>query len=438
MAVPEAPIFVEVQRVAGAPTSLNVHFTMVSYPQDRSSAVVGFNIEWSSTSDFSDAALQYKSVASLTGSSDRLNTYAGVTEIFYKYTIADLVAGADYFVRVASVNAMGAGLPNSVDKLSPGSQTAALDAKSGVSLAVVPADSSVSVFEASSSLLVSFQAPAVVNGFAPDSYKVEWWTSAGIKEIETITLTGSSPTGTFTLAYDGQVTDSLSVGVSEKGMEDALNLLSTIGSVKVQRTGTTPAFVWAVTFLSEVPAVSNRQLIIDSTKALGAIFNSNTGFGTVVTPGTTSANYNKAVVLADDGESFFTYTITGLTPGQAYFTQVSASNALGCSAPQASIPASLAPPEQKPSEPLSVALYVSSGQSLKVAWSHPESNGGNPITKYKIEWDEFASFDSAGGAPRGTHTSILANPNTDCINEACSYTVGGLSKGVNYNVRVFA
>ena len=63
---------------------------------------------------------------------------------------------------------------------------------------------------------------------------------------------------------------------------------------------------------------------------------------------------------------------------------------------------------------------------------HPDPDGGDTVTRYKIEWDTAASFDSNTGAALGTHTKILTDYATECVTSPCSYVVSSLEIGVEY------
>jgi hypothetical protein len=115
---------------------------------------------------------------------------------------------------------------------------------------------------------------------------------------------------------------------------------------------------------------------------------------------------------------------------------VSSCNLLGCSAPCSSFPLQLAPPKQKPSKPSKVSLTVMSQQSLRVFFSRPECDGGDPVTAYKIEWDTASTFKSSRGFPTGTHNYIVSTLDEGC--KHCSFVISGLLKGVPYFVRVFS
>ena len=61
-----------------------------------------------------------------------------------------------------------------------------------------------------------------------------------------------------------------------------------------------------------------------------------------------------------------------------------------------------------------------SGSSLQVSWFHPEDDGGDMVTKYKIEWDPSETFDSSNGSPLGSHHKVLTSPAHDCKLVPCN------------------
>ena len=80
-----------------------------------------------------------------------------------------------------------------------------------------------------------------------------------------------------------------------------------------------------------------------------------------------------------------------------------------------------------PTQPLS--LTVARGdqiQELDASWQAPSSNGGSAITGYKVQWKETAdSWDTAADVSEATVTGT-------------TYTITGLTGGVEYAVRVIA
>ena len=75
------------------------------------------------------------------------------------------------------------------------------------------------------------------------------------------------------------------------------------------------------------------------------------------------------------------------------------------------------------------SLSVAAGdqdQELEASWQAPSSNGGSAVTGYKVQWKEAAdSWDTAADVSEATETGT-------------TYTITGLTGGVEYAVRVMA
>jgi len=176
---------------------------------------------------------------------------------------------------------------------------------------------------------------------------------------------------------------------------------------------------------------------------LGASDNANIYAGTTV-PGTSISGTKPGgitggeFILTDvsDGAPF-RYTIAGLQVGTAYYCRVSAYNDMGYNAPQNSLPNTVVVPKQKPDVPTLVKLTVSGSASLKIHWNYPEDDGGDTVTKYKIDWDTKSAFDSqTSGTPVGSNEFKVQS--SDCKATPCEYTMGSLVKGKEYYVRIYS
>merc|ERR1712166_558481 len=142
----------------------------------------------------------------------------------------------------------------------------------------------------------------------------------------------------------------------------------------------------------------------------------------------TSKSTHTVLYLA--GGAPFVYTITGLKMGQVYYVRVNAANSEGSGALTASTPTS-EHPRQLPTAPTNVQVAVTSGSKLTVSFAVPVSNGGDTVTKYKIEWDKSTSFASLLALPHRGEVELFATQNM-------SYTINSLSSGSVYYVRVSA
>ena len=128
------------------------------------------------------------------------------------------------------------------------------------------------------------------------------------------------------------------------------------------------------------------------------------------------------------GSPFFA-NIEGLDTGSFYFVRVKAKNSQGYGVSQMSTPSSLNP-HQRPSAPSNVKLGITSDTMLSVGWEAPLSNGGDTISKYRIEWDTHPSFSSFSEPPNNGYVDVGPT--------ARSHTIELLSTTKNYYVRVQA
>jgi len=316
----------------------------------------------------------------------------------------------------------------------PRGKTDAIVYGNGVQLSTIPASKSLSVLDSSTSLKVTFNTPEIYHGSSPSSYLLEWWEGDYTQaSMEIHIQADTTPSGTFRLKYDGDITDYLSVNSNADVIRTALESLAGIRSVEVTVTKVGPKFdtKWSIKLLQDFPKVDleiDNQLIAASLIA------------NVKTTGTSSPkHYDSTVIEASDAISSYTYVLTNLIPGKQYRARVSSVNAEGISIGQISSPLDLAPPRQKPSEPLDVSLYTYSSSALKVLYRMPESDGGDlqGISKYKIEWDLNEHFNSSAGGPAGSHHMVVTT-NNDCSLSHCEYLIRSLETGVPYHVRVFS
>ena len=77
------------------------------------------------------------------------------------------------------------------------------------------------------------------------------------------------------------------------------------------------------------------------------------------------------------------FDLSGLETGTEYFVRVAAQNSRGFG-PESVV--ARATPRGQPSKPSSVALSVVDGESLKVTWAAPASDGGTAVLQHKVQW----------------------------------------------------
>ena len=140
-------------------------------------------------------------------------------------------------------------------------------------------------------------------------------------------------------------------------------------------------------------------------------------------------SYSVYVTYVDGGAPFFK-TLSGLTTGQFYYVRVSAGNSQGYGASTPSVPPSLNPYKSS-SAPTNAQLFVTSNTMLTVTFNLPVDNGGDAITKYRVEWDINSQFNSIQSLPNKGYVDLDATMYN-------SYTITSLIAGQVYYARVFA
>ena len=269
--VPDAPARAELLRAGGSGSSLRAYWTDVTWPENRGARVTGFQVQWSVSEDFPEAAtvLHEGAKDAFRGLRRPVSGAAGGEAMeVYEYTIDGLLPGTPYFVRIASRNAAGVGAPSKTAPASavPMAAPAAVDVGQVV-LGTIRADESVSVDYASTSLQLSWAAAAADNGAAITSYVVEYGPAEPRPEIQCVQIAGSGVAGTFRLAYADEATDHLPCDVGAAKLEAAIQSLSGIRHARVEaRNG---GRAWLVTFLSESPTADGDILRIDASGLIG-------------------------------------------------------------------------------------------------------------------------------------------------------------------------
>jgi fibronectin type 3 domain-containing protein len=124
-----------------------------------------------------------------------------------------------------------------------------------------------------------------------------------------------------------------------------------------------------------------------------------------------------------------TFTHINLITGKTYIYRVSAinSNGTGIPSPEALVTptSSSAPPKNiAPNPPQSLTALVYSSTQVNLSWSAPSSNGGPPVTGYKIQYI----------TDTGNFTDLISNSGSSFT----AYSHTGLQVGHIYIYRIFA
>lgn len=138
-------------------------------------------------------------------------------------------------------------------------------------------------------------------------------------------------------------------------------------------------------------------------------------------------NSTYAVLAANTGNRTTTYYDAGLTTGSTYTYKVSAINSVGVGNPSNEVSATptptSAPPATVPNFPTGLNAAAASTTQINLSWKPPSSNGGSPITGYKIEVKSGS----------GVYSVLEAN-----TGNVTSYSHTGLTTGTTYTYRVYA
>jgi len=178
-------------------------------------------------------------------------------------------------------------------------------------------------------------------------------------------------------------------------------------------------FTWRVTFLDDAPAGGSNFVVdlVDNHLTTVSGAGSATVLTTLVTDGETYGACEGTKIVPKYG---------GLVKGLQYHARVAAINLEGYSVAMKTLHPQA--PIVVPGPPTSASLDVVSGTELRVMFASPIDNGGDAITKYKIEWATSNAFLD----PQSTTIDYLEG------GSPFFKTIGGLTMGQPYFFRVKA
>jgi hypothetical protein len=237
---------------------------------------------------------------------------------------------------------------------------------------------------------------------------------------------GSIPLGgTFALTYaytdpatsftTTNTTTAINADATAAEVEEAINALMNTGTVTVTRTDEADGYSWLVTF-DGCKIVAGIDMCNHGNVALMTPVNSDSTLGvamddcasgdevavTLVTDGSGPDTCSStATTLCEDyvtdlsGAAPYSYQITSLTAGTAYYVRVSAHNSEGYGYPEITSPEYETPTYNPPGAPPAVRLVSSTSTSITVEWDFPRENGGATVMGFELWMDDWA-----GGNPR--------------------------------------
>jgi hypothetical protein len=310
-----------------------------------------------------------------------------------EYTVTGLNNGSGYRYRVSAVNAAGTGAVSE-----PTSVVAPRDVPGQVT--------NVRGTAGLGSVALAWNAPSANGGAAISGYRIDRRTTDGewetaVPNTGSTTLTRSVSGLNNGTAYVFRVAAINAAGAGEFSTESAAitpgknaaptNLRATAGNASVGLTWTAP------------PAITGLAI-------LGYKVERRNGVG------------GWTVVIERTESNDTAYTVTGLTNGSSYTFRVSAVNARVTSDPSAESAA--VTPFGFPGTPTNVRSTSPSAGKATITWTAPSSNGGSPITGYKVEARKGS----------GSWTVLAANTNST----STTYNASNLTSGSSYAFRVSA
>ena len=367
--------------------------TVPAAPEIRSDTHIATSVtlSWSAPSDngglpITDYVVQYK----LNSSSTWLVFSDGVSASL-SATVTGLTRGSLYDFRVAAVNADGTGT---------------FSVTWGVIPSVVPGAVGlfVSPSHTTSSVELSWSAPADDGGRAVLDYKVEYlpsggsWTifDDGYSSVASTTVTGLTKGTSYQFRVSARHEDGFGIASSLISVVPA-----TVPTVPVITSDTHVAT--SVTLSWSAPSDNGGQPITDYAVQY-------------------KLNSSSTWTLFSDGVSAsLNATVTGLTRGSLYDFRVAGVNADGTGSFSN---AWSAIPSVVPVVVTSLASPTHTTTSVDLTWVAPVDDGGQAVTDYKVEYSSTL----------GSTWTVF----TRGVSTVTSTTVTGLTKGTQYQFRVSA
>ena len=277
---------------------------------------------------------------------------------------------------------------------------------------------------AAGALAVSWTAPASDGGSAITGYRVQWKEAAGSwdtpADVTEATVTGTSHTiagltdGTAYSVRVLAINDNGEGSTSEDGEGTPHETVPPeLSGASVDGAALTLTFNEALDEDSNPAPSAFTVTVSGNTRAVDSVDVSGSDVTLTLASAVTSEDTVTVSYAAPTGESD-TRLRDAVGNAAASFTGQTATN-------ETAPPAAQAP--DAPGRP-DVARHASG--SLSVSWDAPSSDGGSPITGYKVQWKAAAnSWDTPADVSEAAVTGT-------------GHTIAGLTDGVEYSVRVIA
>ena len=376
--------------VPGAPTSLTA----------TASGTSTIDLSWTApSSDGGSAITGYRIEVSSNGGTSWTNRAANTGNTTTTYSHIGLSAGTTRHYRVSAINANGTGTASNVDNATttttvPGAPTSLTATANG-----------------STQIDLSWTAPADDGGASISGYGIEVSSNGGTSWT---TLVGN--VGSTTYSHTG-----LSAGTTRHYRVSAINANGTGAASNVDNATTDDAAATVPGAPTGLTATASGSTRIDLSWTAPSSDGGSpiTGYRITVSPNGTSGWSD---LVATTNSTTTTYSHTGLAPGTTRHYRVLAINAIGQSF-TSNVDDATTP--TVPGAPTSLTATASGSTTIDLSWTAPSSDGGSPITGYRITV-----------SPNGTSgwSDLVATTNSTTT----TYSHTGLAPGTTRHYRVLA
>ena len=244
--------------------------------------------------------------------------------------------------------------------------------------------------------------------------------------------------GSFQVRFMGYDSVSIPFDASAEDMKYYLEGIKNVGKVNVERSDLVQSTItplsrhgkrWDVTFLSaagDMPSflVSTSGALSWGVRQSGS--SSSTSFGLT---GTRPSVYVEEVQKGSNAPT--EVVVNNLPTEKMVYSRVFSHNNHGYSPAKMST-YGLIPRNVLPSFPTNIKINTISGTRVGVSWEAPLSNGGDPITKYSVQWSRDSDFSGSSSVVKTAVVDVFSGSKLQ------NYTISGCSPNEKVFVRVLA